>query len=318
MKFRNERFSEIVLLFITMIWGSSFVIADIALDVGLSPLFILMSRFFIGASFMGTIYHKRIKENLHLKNIIPGIILGILFFMAFYFQMLGLQYSSPSNNAIITSANVVLVPFICWLLVKIPPAPIHFISCFISLIGIAAISVDFSSGFSLHFGDSFSLLSAIMFAGQIVVVGEMSKRIEYTTLVFTEFSVAAIIAMILFFITEHDLQAFTNKAGWLPLLYLGIICTCICFFLQAWALRRVESSRGAVIMSLESLFGASLSIILGIDSLNWRIVIGAVALLFAVVLPEVKYFHKEPLTPSEIKSKGESISQKKNRPEMER
>lgn len=299
MKHKKERFSEIVLLFITMIWGSSFVIADIALNVGLSPLFILMSRFFIGAFFMGIIYHKRIKENFHLKNIVPGTILGIIFLMAFYMQMLGLKYSTPSNNAIITSANVVLVPFICWLLVKTPPKPINFISCFISLIGIAAISVDFSSGFSLHYGDCFSLLSAIMFAGQIVVVGEMSKRMEYTTLVFIEFSVAAIIALILFFITEHDFQPFTNRAGWLPILYLGVLCTCICFFLQAWALRRVESSRGAVIMSLESLFGASLSIIVGIDSLNWRMIVGAFALLVAVVLPEIKYFQKEALLHSE-------------------
>ncbi len=83
MKHKKERFSEIVLLFITMIWGSSFVIADIALNVGLSPLFILMSRFFIGAFFMGIIYHKRIKENFHLKNIVPGTILGIIFLMAF-------------------------------------------------------------------------------------------------------------------------------------------------------------------------------------------------------------------------------------------
>jgi drug/metabolite transporter (DMT)-like permease len=294
----KERFSEIVLLFITMIWGSSFVIADTALNVGLSPLYILMSRFLIGALFMGTVYHKRIKRNFHYHNIVPGIILGSIFLMAFYFQMLGLQYSTPSNNAIITSANVVLVPFICWLLIKLRPAPINFISCFISLIGIAAISFDFSSDFSFHFGDFFSLLSAIMFAGQIVVVGEMSKRIDYTTLVFTEFSVAAIIAMILFMLTEHNLQAFTNEGGWLPILYLGIVCTFICFFLQAWALRTVESSRGAVIMSLESLFGASLSIIAGIDSLNSRIILGAFAILVAVVLPEMKCFQKKPITNS--------------------
>jgi EamA-like transporter family. len=106
MKLKKERFAEGVLLFITMIWGSSFVIANIALDAGLSPLFILMCRFFIAALIMWIVYHKRLRENLHLKNIKPGIILGIIFLMAFYLQMLGLKYSTPSNNAIITSANV--------------------------------------------------------------------------------------------------------------------------------------------------------------------------------------------------------------------
>jgi len=292
MKFKKERFFEMVLLFITIIWGSSFVIADIALNSGLSPLFILMSRFFIGAFLMGAICRKRIKENFSLNSFVPGIILGIVFFMAFYMQILGLKYSTPSNNAVITSANVVLVPFICWLLVKIPPKPINFISCFISLLGIAVISVDFSSGFSFHSGDSFSLLSAIMFAGQIVVVGEMSKRVEYTTLVFTEFSVATIIALMLYLITEHDFRAFTNRAGWLSILYLGIVCTCICFFLQARALCRVESSRGAVIMSLESLFGSALSVIAGIEPLNLSILVGSITLLVAVVLPEIKCFQK--------------------------
>ncbi|MGE4483563.1 MAG: DMT family transporter [Oscillospiraceae bacterium] len=297
MKLTKERFAEGVLLFITMIWGSSFVIANIALDAGLSPLFILMCRFFIASLVMGIVYHKRLRKNLHLKNVKPGIILGIIFLTAFYLQMIGLKYSTPSNNAIITSVNVVLVPFICWLIVKRRPAPINFVSCFISLVGIAVISVDLSSGFSLHLGDSFSVLSAVMFAAQIVAVGEMSKSSEYVTLVFTEFVTAAIIAMTLYFITEHDLHAFINRAGWIPILYLGVVCTCICFFLQAWSLRGVESSRGAVIMSLESLFGASLSIIVGIDSLNWHIVVGGLALIIAVILPEIKFF-KKTLYPS--------------------
>ncbi len=245
-----------------------------------------MCRFWVSALVLAIVYRKNLFVGLKLCHIKLGILLGTIFLAAFYMQMLGLQYSTPSNNAIITSANVVLVPFVWWAVSKIRPKPITFLSCFISLIGVAILSVDFSSGFIIRAGDMFSLCAAIMFAAQIVAVGKLAKRVKYTTLVFMEFLTASIFATILFILTENKWQAFQKHTFLIPILYLGIVCTCICFFLQAWALRRVEPSRGAVIMSTEALFGSLLSILVGMDVVNWRILAGGGVLLFAILLPE--------------------------------
>lgn len=285
---KRERISEATLLFITMIWGSSFVVTHFALDDGLTPLFILMCRFSIAAIFMGCFYFRRILQTFRFAHMKYGILLGVIFFLAFYTSLIGLKYSSPSNNAIITSTNVIIVPLLWWLKTKVKPGSSVFASCAISLIGLVVISLDFTKDFTLQIGDLFSLLSAAMFAAQIVSIGEMSKFIDYCELVFMEFLTAAILSVSFYILTEREACLCADLSSVLSLLYLGIVCTCICFLLQAWAMRNVNSTRGAVIMSTEALFGTIISILAGSDQLTWRILIGGLLITSAVILPELK------------------------------
>lgn len=281
------RKAEGVLLLITVLWGSSFVVAHFALEAGLTPLFVLLCRFFIAFLFVGVLYAKRIAQNFRFAQLKFGVALGAVFLAAFYTQLLGLQYSTPSNNAIITSANVVIVPFIVWMVRKKRPRYSVFLSCAISLAGILVISLNVSQGFALHFGDALSLLSAALFAVQIVAVGQLSHHIDFSVLVCMEFGTAALLSLALFGATGGRFSLFFNTRGMLAVLYLGAVCTCVCFLLQAWALRRVQPARGAVIMSTEALFGALLSMLLGVERLSWRVVVGGLLLFFAVVLPEL-------------------------------
>lgn len=63
----------------------------------------------------------------HLKG---GIVIGLFLFLAFYVQTVGLQYTTPSNNAFITASNVVMVPFLWWIISKKRPSLKIFISSF--------------------------------------------------------------------------------------------------------------------------------------------------------------------------------------------
>ncbi|QJA10160.1 DMT family transporter [Romboutsia sp. CE17] len=47
-----------------------------------------------------------------------GAILSIFLFVAFQFQTIGLVYTTPSKNTFITAANVVIVPFIGYIIYK--------------------------------------------------------------------------------------------------------------------------------------------------------------------------------------------------------
>lgn len=230
---------------------------------------------------------RRIKNNFCPAHLKSGILLGVIFGLAFYMQVVGLQLSTPSNNAIITSSNVVIVPFIWWIATKKRPARITFVSCFLCLVAMLIISLDFSQGIALRIGDALSLLSAILFAGQIVLVGEMARRIDHIVVVFMQFAVAGILAAVLFFITDGKLSYFANSTGMLAMVYLVIVSTCVCFILQAWAMQRISSSRAAIIMSTECLFGTLLSILVGTDVLTWRIIVGALLFFVAVMLPSL-------------------------------
>lgn len=284
---KRESIYAITLFIITIIWGSSFVVTEFAFGAGLTPLFILMCRFSIAAVFIGLFYARHIRQTFRLVYLRQGIILGSIFFLAFYTSLLGLKYSSPSNNAIITSTNVIIVPLIWWLKTKTKPVRGTFISCAVSFIGLLIITLDFSQELTLHLGDVFSLISALMFAVQIVFVGEISQAIDYRVLVFIEFLTAAVLSTIIFLITDRVAYHFTNMGGLFSLFYLGLVCTCFCFLLQAFAMHHVNPTRGAVIMSTEALFGSMISIAVGYDTLSWRIVSGGLLITFAVILPVI-------------------------------
>ena len=44
--------------------------------------------------------------------------MGIALFAGFALQIIGLQYTTPSKNAFLTALNVVIVPFIAFIILK--------------------------------------------------------------------------------------------------------------------------------------------------------------------------------------------------------
>ena len=71
-------------------------------------------RFAIAALIVGIVFHKDLKKNMKKEHIKGGLLIGTFLFLAFYVQTVALQYTTPSNNAFITAANVVIVPFLWW------------------------------------------------------------------------------------------------------------------------------------------------------------------------------------------------------------
>src|SRR4051794_35758611 len=107
---------EILLVVTAIIWGSGFVASAVSLEY-YTPYQILAGRFLIGAIILSVIFHKKLKK-MNKSMVIKGAILGVFLYLAFALQTVGLQYTTPSKNAFLTAVNVVIVPFIGFLLYK--------------------------------------------------------------------------------------------------------------------------------------------------------------------------------------------------------
>jgi drug/metabolite transporter (DMT)-like permease len=57
--------------------------------------------------------------------------------------------------------------------------------------------------------------------------------------------------------------------------------------LQTWAQARVEASRAAVIMAMEPVWAAAFAVLLGGETLGWRMIVGGAAILAAMYLVEL-------------------------------
>ena len=279
--------AQLVLLFVTAVWGSSFIVANLAFDLGVHPLYMIAFRFIIGAILMFAVFGKTIVKHIDQTTIVRGAILGVLFFVAFFFQLTGLTMTTPAMNAMINSGHIIFVPLVTWIFTKIRPRKINFIACAISLIGIVVITLEPSEGFVIRFGDFLSLLGAITFSFQVVMLSLMCRESEYKTLIFVQFVVAGILSLIAYAITNGDFSYLGDLNAMLPVLFLGVVCTFLCFLLEGWCFLYLDATRASLIVTTEAIFAAVFSLILGMDVFTWQLLVGAILLFGSLVLMEV-------------------------------
>lgn len=276
---------EIGLFAVAIIWGGGFVATQAALDGGLTTSQIMTLRFFIATVLMTVLFFKQIKNNLTRGTIKVGVILGICLFLGFFLQTMGLNYTTPSKNAFITSVNVVIVPFIGLVLYKRKIDKFGMASSFLAIIGIAILSL--SADFSVNFGDVLTLLCAFAFAFQIFFTSEFVKNHNPIALTAIQFFVAFALSFVAqIFMGEVKLQA--EPSGYMGILYLAIFSTTICYLLQTICSKMVDGTRVAIILSTEAVFGTILSILILSEPVTARMVIGSLIIFISVITAETK------------------------------
>ena len=276
---------EIGLLITSIIWGSGFVATEIALDGNLTPLQIITIRFFIAAILVNLIFYKQIKQNISKEAIKIGAVLGLFLFIGFAAQTVGLMYTTPSKNAFITATNVVIVPFIGYILYKRKLDKFVMISSIITLIGIGILSLE--ANFTVNIGDFLTFLCAFGFAFHIFFTSELGKKYNAFVITGVQFSVAFMLSLILqIFMGEAQLNATTS--GYLGVIYLAIFSTTIGFILQTICQKFIDGNKTVVILSTEAVFGAIFSIILLNEVVTSKLIIGSILIFIGIIISETK------------------------------
>lgn len=276
---------EIGLILIAIIWGSGFVGTKFALDGGFTPIQIMTLRFFISSILLNIIFFKRIKKNINKDIIKKGSLLGVFLFIAFAVQTFGLLYTTPSKNAFITAANVVIVPFIGYIIYKRKLDKIGVLSSIITLIGIGILSLE--SNFSVNFGDFLTLICAFGFAGHIFFTSEFAVNKDPIILTSIQFSVAFILSLVVqVFIGE--VKVYSQPSGYLGVLYLALFSTTIAFLMQTICQKKVSGTKTAIILSTEAVFGTLFSIILLNEQVTLKMIVGSLLIFASIIMAETK------------------------------
>lgn len=275
---------EIGLTITAIIWGSGFVASAVALD-HYTPYQIMAGRFLIGALILSLVFHKRIR---HIKKgaLIKGTILGIFLYIAFAFQTVGLQYTTPSKNAFLTAINVVIVPFIAFVIYKRKVDVFELTGAFIAVIGVAILSLQFTA--EVNIGDLLTLVCAFGFAFHIFYTARFVKDEDPVHLTIIQMVVAAMIGCVAVLFkgeTTFTLEA----AGLMPLVYLGVFSTSIAYLLQTVAQKYITETKAAIILSTEAFWGMVFSVVILSEVLTLKMAIGATLILTAIIISETKF-----------------------------
>jgi len=279
---------EIGLLLVAVIWGTGFVAGAVSLE-SLSPYQVMAIRFMIAALLMSIIFRKTFRT-LNLSAIRAGIVLGVVLYLAFTLQTIGLQYTTPSKNAFLTAVNVVIVPFIGYLLYRRKPDKHGAIGAALTVAGIGVLSFD--ANLIPNIGDAMTLLCAVGFAFHIFFTFEFVKKHSPVALTLIQMIVAALLSLIAVALQGEKLELHGDAGGLLTAAYLGVFSTTIAFLLQTIAQKYTTETKAAIILSTEALFGTLFSVIFLHEAFTLRLAAGSFLIMAGILTAETKFFNK--------------------------
>ena len=278
---KEQRQAELMLLFLTTIWGSTFIVIRNTLH-GVGPMTLLALRFSIGFLVVFILFFGRMRR-IKRMDVIAGSILGVMFFAGNVLQTTGLQYTTAGVSGFITALSVVIVPVLAIVMLRQRPTRGAVVGIVLATVGLALLSLN--ENLSLGYGDLLTLGCAVAFAFHIVYVSKFAHDTEPTVMVAVQLGLAAIAATVLAFTTE-TVGPFTPNVL-LAGLYLGLLPTAFCFVLQVYGQRRTSATRAALIFTAEPVFAATFAFLVAGELLSGRGLVGCVFILAGMIAAEL-------------------------------
>ncbi|MEJ2667267.1 MAG: DMT family transporter [Deinococcales bacterium] len=267
-----------VLVGITLIWGTTFVVVKQALDTIPVPL-LLAVRFTLAGLLLSWARFDR-------RAVRPALVLGVLAFAGFATQTVGLSLTSASKAAFITGLSVILTPVVAavW-----PGRPLRWRIVLAALVALAGLGVMTLRGgvAGINQGDLWVLGTAVAYALYIVYLGEVAGRASATSLAALQHVPMALLAWLWALPRVGDLRH-VPLSTYLAILYLAAVATALVAVLQTYAQRVVGASLAALIFVLEPVFAAIFAFFLlgeRLGAVGWA---GGGLVVVAMFLSEIR------------------------------
>ncbi|TQR28505.1 DMT family transporter [Lysinibacillus sphaericus] len=275
-----------MLLVTAIVWGSGFVITAIALEY-LTAYQVMAGRFLLASIILIVLFGYKLKK-VSKSVIWKGILLGTILYIAFALQTVGLQYTTPSKNAFLTAVNVIIVPLIAFAVYKRRIDGYEMIGSIIAIVGIGFLSLQGS--LTMNIGDALSLACAVAFAFDIFCTNLFVQKEDAIALTIIQFITASFLG-VLVVVSQGDIPTTLEKEAIYSIVYLAIFSTTLAYLFQNIANQYTSATKAAIILSTESFFGMVLSVIFLHEVLTGQMVVGAVLILLAILIAEVKPAH---------------------------
>ncbi len=249
---------SLCLLLAAFIWGITFVAQLVGMD-NIGPFTYGFARYVVGVIAILVIWYgfrgkrRDAKENgEYYSGWKAGMGAGVLMFVASAFQQCALQYTTAGKTAFITCLYIIFVPIISVAIGKILKLE-NWIGALAALVGLYCLSIK--GDFDLNYGDVLAFICSIFWSLHIMYIDRFADKKDNIDISASQLVVCAVLNGIAAFTMESVVWQHIVDA-WFPIAFAGVMSSGIAFTLQIVGQRYAEPAHAAIIMSLESVFGA--------------------------------------------------------------
>lgn len=277
--------ADLLLLSVAIAWGVTFLMVQDAIkDV---PVYaFLFWRFLIATVLMFALSYNRLR-NISKDAMVYGTVLGLALFGGFATQTFGLTYIKSSIVAFITGFNVIIVPFLAFLLFKDKVRLNVFIGSFVALTGLYFLTM--SGTLSIGFGEMLTLVCALMFAIHIVLTGKFSTKADVFLIVCFQFLTVTVLSLCFSLTLEAQTFSIEMNAIFLKaVIVTSLFATVYAFLIQTYFQQYTTATKTAIIFTMEPVSAAFSGVFIGDEILSSTQVVGAGLIIVATLLTEIK------------------------------
>ncbi|MFZ4213410.1 DMT family transporter [Pantoea endophytica] len=279
---------ELVLIFITMVWGGTFLVVHRAMAHS-GPFFFVGLRFATASLLLAFFFRRYLKQVTWLE-IKAGALIGLSIAGGYGLQTWGMQTISSSQSAFITALYVPVVPLLQWLFLRRPPGLMAWLGILLAFTGLVLVAGPQDGSLTLNAGEIATLLSTLAIAAEIILISRYAGQVDVRRVTLIQLMVASACAFVLMIPNGESVPAMSTPLL-LSALGLGAASALIQVTMN-WAQRSVSPTRATVIYAGEPVWAGVVGHLAG-ERLPAAALLGAALIVCGVIVSELRIRRKK-------------------------
>lgn len=275
--------AEAVLIFITILWGGTFLIVQHAMTVS-GPMFFVGLRFAAAAIIVG-LCSMNVLRGFTLLELKAGVAIGAAIMLGYGLQTIGLQTIPSSQSAFITALYVPFVPLLQWLVLGRRPGLMPSLGIGLAFAGLMLLAGPEGAALQFSPGEIATVISAVAIAAEIILIGASAGKVDVRRVTVIQLATASLLSFLMIVPTGENLPDFS----WLLVITaigLGAMSAVIQVAMN-WAQKTVSPTRATVIYAGEPVWAGIAGRLAG-ERLPGIALLGAALIVAGVIVSEMK------------------------------
>ncbi|HEX8446941.1 MAG TPA: DMT family transporter [Sphingomonas sp.] len=275
---------ELVLVGITILWGATFLITKTGLGES-GPLFFVGSRFGIAALVLALASPGILRGWTRIDLIGAGMI-GLTMVVGYALQTSGLQSIPSSTSAFLTALYVPFVPLLQLLIFRRMPRRMVWVGIAMAFAGLVLLAGPATvMTLTLGPGELLTVLSALAFSFQILLIGVFAARIDPRRAALLQLSMVAVGCFALMPAFHEAIPTITPRLLACAA-SLGIASAVIQVAMN-WGQNHVSAARATLIYAAEPVYAGMIGAAAG-EHLTTLAIAGGALIVSSVVVSELR------------------------------